>query len=59
MEVLEAQNWTRWLVRQGASFCAKRLFKDGPVWGHDFEEDEHTRDESREMATDGKIPPLN
>jgi len=30
MEVLDAQNWTQWRIRPGASFCAKRLFRDGP-----------------------------
>ena len=29
MEGLEAQNWTRWRVRTGASFNGKRLTKDG------------------------------
>jgi len=28
-EVLDTQNWTQWLVRPGASFCAKVLFGDG------------------------------
>jgi len=28
MEVLDAQNWTRWRVRSSASFCAKVLFRD-------------------------------
>ena len=27
---LDAQNWTRWLVRPGASFGARGLFRDGP-----------------------------
>ena len=30
MEASDTQNWTRWLVRTGASFSAKRLFRDGP-----------------------------
>jgi len=28
--VYESRNWTRWLVRPGASFCAMGLFRDGP-----------------------------
>ena len=34
MEVLDAQNWTRWRFWQGASFCARGLFKakDGPKY---------------------------
>ena len=27
---LEAQNWTRWQVWSGASFCSRGLFRDGP-----------------------------
>ena len=34
MKVLDAQNWTRWWFRPGASYCAKRLFRDGPDQGH-------------------------
>ena len=33
-EVLDAQNWTRWRVRPGASFCAMRLFRDGLDQGY-------------------------
>ena len=33
MEVLDAQNWPRWLVRPDASFCARVLFRDGPDQG--------------------------
>ena len=32
---LDTNNWgTRWLVRPGASFCARVLFRDGPDQGH-------------------------
>ena len=30
----DTQNWTRWLVRPGASFCERVLFRDGPDQGH-------------------------
>ena len=33
MEVLDAMNWTRWLVEVGASFCARVLFRDGSTGG--------------------------
>jgi len=34
MEGLDAMNWTRWRVQPGASFCARRVFRDGPDQGH-------------------------
>jgi len=31
---LVTQNWTRWQVRLGASFCERVLFREGPDQGH-------------------------